>query len=140
MFELEGLLDDMKSNYSIDTLVIGKIATKLEHVQLEQICKKVGLKLVLPLKKTNRSKALAAVVAAGYSVVLTSVNGVDSMWLGQVVDISRAEEISEIAEFETIVVDGPDFKEKIEITVGYPEIQGDTMGTYHVKGLKLSEK
>lgn len=140
MFELEEFLTELKSNHGVDTLVFGEFATRLEHVQLERVCRKIGLKLLTPMKGVGRGQALKEIISAGYSIVLTYVNGISSLWLGQPLDSVGVEEISDMAEFESIVVDGPVFTQRVEITVGYPEIQNDTMGRYHVKGVKLVNK
>ena len=100
-----------------------------EHREWEQeVCAEVGTEAVLPLWHRDRRDVTDELLAAGFEAVIVAVrDGVLSpSLLGRTLDAGAIDEIEaagadacgENGEFHTFVVDGPIFREAVEIEPG----------------------
>ncbi|MBU5688594.1 MAG: TIGR00289 family protein [Candidatus Aenigmarchaeota archaeon] len=125
-------VEEMKnylSNLDIDAIACGGIASNYQKSRLEKISRELGIKLLAPFWGVNEESFLKETVSLGYKVMIVSVSslGLGKDWLGRILDNEVIKElvilknkyglniVFEGGEGETLVLDGPIFKKKIEI-------------------------
>lgn len=93
----------------------------------EEKLSQIGITAVFPLWKENTSKMARSMLKLGFRAVVTCVDmkKLDPTFAGRYYDESFLDELpssvdpcGENGEFHTFVIDGPIFKNRIEITVG----------------------
>jgi len=154
--EKEKEVEDLKillSNLDIDGVVCGAIASKYQKERIERVCNELKLELLSPLWKRDFEKLLREMIENGFEVIITAVaaEGFDETWLGRrineecIKDLIKLKEkfginiCGEGGEFETIVLDCPLFKRKIEVTKA-EKTWKDNSGIYEIKDAKLIDK
>lgn len=154
--EKEKEVEDLKillSSLDIDGVVCGAIASKYQKERIERVCNELKLKLLTPLWKRDFEELLKEMIESNFEIIITAVaaEGFDESWLGRrineecIKDLIKLKEkfginlCGEGGEFETIVLDCPLFKKKIEITKA-EKIWKDNSGIYEIKDAKLVDK
>jgi len=113
----------------IDGVVSGAIASEYQRTRIEQVCDELGIKSFTPLWHKHQELLLHDQVNAGFHIIIVGVfaQGFDETWLGRTIDEQCIMELrylhekaginsaGEGGEFETLVVDGPPFKQKLVI-------------------------
>ncbi len=125
--ELKTIIKNIKKG--IDGLVSGVIRSKYQKERMDKICKELGLKNLTPLWGKNPEDVVEEEIKNGFEIIITGVfcEGLDENWIGKKLDLNVLEELKELnkkyginvagegGEFETLVLDCPLFKKKIEI-------------------------
>ena len=146
-------LKEILEKYDVDAVVSGAIASNYQKTKIEEICTDLGLISYAPLWGKEQKNLLEDMINAGMKITIISVSayGLDSTYLGRIIDRSTLEDLAEIekkyainvsgegGEYETYVLDAPFFKKRIEIT-GYEKIWGGMRGEILIKDMKLVEK
>ena len=122
--EMERAIKKLK----IDGIACGGIASNYQKTRFENIAKNVGIKLFSPFWGVDEEGFLRETVSLGYQVIIISVSslGLNKNWLGRRIDYKTIDELIKLKKFglnivfeggegETLVLDGPIFKKKIEI-------------------------
>ncbi len=105
----------------------------------ERICAGAGLRAHLPLWQENQDRLIREFIDAGFKsvIVATRAEILGEEWLGRTIDydfIRELEEMSqttevtpcgEAGEFHTLVVDGPLFRKRLEITAAEKVSRGE---------------
>lgn len=129
--ELE--LEDLKrilSGLDVDGVVSGAIASTYQRSRVDHICDELGLVHKAPLWGRDGRKLLGEMLSAGLVIIVTAVaaRGLDQRWLGRMLDTESVEELAELnrrfgvdvcgdgGEMETLVLDAPWFRSRLEIT------------------------
>jgi predicted ATP pyrophosphatase (TIGR00289 family) len=126
--EIEDLKKVLKV-LDIDAVACGGIFSEYQKTRFEKICKELDLKLLAPFWHTNPEKFLKDTIDLGFDVRIVGVyaEGFDESWLGRKIDKKTVEDLKELnkehgisligegGEFESLVIDGPIFKKRIEI-------------------------
>jgi len=137
--ELEDLRETL-SGIEVEGIVSGAIASAYQKSRIEQICKELGLTSITPLWERDPLELLRETLAEGFKTVITSVSaeGLDEDWLGREIDEDCIEDLAELrdkfginpagegGEYETLVLDAPFFKKRIEILEERQEWRGDS--------------
>ena len=127
--ELE--LEDLKralSGLEADGVVNGAIASKYQKSRIDRICEGLGLKSMAPLWGTDPQELLLNLIAEGFEAIVTSVSaeGLDESWLGRKIDEAAVQDLLKLnrkykvnicgegGEYESLVLDAPFFKKRIE--------------------------
>jgi len=130
--EKEKEVEEMKNfleGLNIDAIACGGIASNYQKARFESIAKGIGAKFFAPFWGVDEESFLRETVRLGYKVVVSSVSsfGLDKSWIGRMIDDNAINELVKIkskyglnivfegGEGETLVVDGPIFKKKIDI-------------------------
>jgi diphthine-ammonia ligase len=110
----------------IKGMVFGDIYNDQHLAWVEGVCAELGIEAVEPLWGKSTESILTGFIDAGFEAVIVSAKAqlIDEEWLGRVVDRdfinylkSRNVDLcGENGEYHTLVVGGPLFKRKIEIT------------------------
>ncbi len=154
--ERERELADLKrvlEGLDAEGVVSGAIASKYQKSRIDGICDELGLKSITPLWGKDPVELLREMLEAGFKIIVTSAaaQGFDSSWLGRELDEKALGDLVELnkkygvnpagegGEFETLVLDAPYFKNKIEV-VEAERIWRGTSGYYLIKRAKVVGK
>jgi len=116
-------------NLDVDGIVTGAIASDYQHSRINRICHDLGLRVFSPLWRKDQGDLLRDYLRAGFSIMIVGVyaQGLDEKWLGRVVDEACLRDLlllrsryginisGEGGEFESLVLDGPNFKKRLEV-------------------------
>jgi ABC transporter with metal-binding/Fe-S-binding domain ATP-binding protein len=123
--DLEGLLRTL----NVEGIVSGGISSQYQKTRIEGICGKLGMKPITPLWKEDPLKLMNEIINLGFHAIITGVyaHGLDQSWLGRTIDSQSLNDLVELnrkfqvsivgegGEYETLVLDAPYFKKKIQI-------------------------
>lgn len=129
LLDLETALRQAQERYHINGVVSGALFSTYQRDRIEQICDRLGLKIFAPLWHKQPDAHLEELFHAGFEIIFTAIAaaGLDQSWLNRIIlqkDIEKLKKIREktylnIAgeggEFESVVLDCPLFKRKIQI-------------------------
>lgn len=154
--EKEKELEDLKElikEASVEGVVSGAIASEYQRTRIEKICHEINVKSFMPLWHKNQKKLLKEMICAGFLIVIDAIaaEGLGEEFLGAIINdtiIKKLEKIEEIykinaagegGEYETLVLDCPIYKKKIEIIKAMKKWDG-SRGIYEIKEARLLEK
>lgn len=151
--ELKDLEAALKGVEDIEGVVVGALASRYQRERVEAVCSRLGLEMISPLWDENPEKLWNELLATGFKVMITAVaaDGLGKEWLGRVVDKKALGELKKLSEkhkfhlmgeggeMETLVLDCPLFRRKLEILEAEKIWEQDS-GYYLVKNAKLVEK
>ncbi len=113
----------------VDGITVGAIASKYQNDRVKRVCDELGLKVFAPLWGMDQIELLKRIIDAGFEVIFTAVaaEGLDESWLGRRLDAKAIGELKALnekygtnpagegGEYESLVIDCPMFKKKIDI-------------------------
>ncbi len=112
----------------IKGMVFGDIFLQEHRDWVERVCGEIGIEAVEPLWGRDTKEIVSAFIDAGFEAVIVSAKSelIDKKWIGHRVDKdfisylsnSGIDPCGENGEYHTVVVNGPTFKSRIEITQG----------------------
>ncbi len=122
------LLEETKA-MGAEVLVAGDLDVPDKDCWHDMVTQKVGLGLALPLRAMNHREVVTEFVKAGFKSIIVTVNlsmGMEIEDLGKELSLEYIEALEnrgidscgEAGEFHTIVVDGPIFKNRIDVKFG----------------------
>lgn len=129
--EVEDLAETlfMLKERGVDAVYSGALYSEYQRSRIDEVCRRLGLKSVAPLWHRDPIDYMEEVVDLGFRVMVTAVaaEGLDESWLGRIVDRKMISELADLSEryginpafeggeAETLVLDGPIFKKRLEI-------------------------
>jgi len=151
--EKETEMSDLKQllqGLGIDGVISGAIASEYQRTRIEKICDELGIKSFTPLWHKNQELLLRDQVKAGFHIIVVGVfaQGFDETWLGKTIDEETIDALvhlnkkyginiaGEGGEFETLVLSGPFFSQKLIIDESTKEWNRDS-GVFQVKKAHL---
>ena len=140
LVDLRHTLERMKSEDRISGLVTGAVASDYQKTRFDNLCDAIGLKTYAPLWHKGPKLLVENLRKFGFRVILTAVaaKGLDESWLGRELterEWSKLEQLSKIhgihltgegGEYESFVLDAPNFSKTIEIERSRNEWRGDS--------------
>ena len=125
-------LEDLKATLAkldVDGVVSGAVASRYQKERIDRICEELGLASVAPLWGRDELSVLEEVVELGFHVIFVGIfaYGLDASWLGRCLDEQAIEDlvalrerygislVGEGGEYETLVLDAPLFKARLEV-------------------------
>ena len=152
-------LEDLKTSFlkikklGIEGVYTGALYSTYQKSRIEKIADEIGLKVISPFWHVNVLDYMKKIVNLGFEFIICGVYayGLDESWLGRKIDLEAILELEKIheeyriniafegGEAETLVLDGPIFKKKIEILKAEKEWNIDS-GVYNILEAKLTEK
>jgi uncharacterized protein (TIGR00290 family) len=118
-FQKEGAFVEALKNLEVDALVAGDINVEAHVSGLQDVCNKVGLKLLEPLYKRDTLELFDEIFGLGFKALITGVNlkYLGEEWLGFVIstetgagflsEIGNVDPLGENGEFHTLVIECP---------------------------------
>ena len=127
--DLSKALVAAKSQYGIEGVYSGALASVYQKSRVDRICAELGLRSFSPLWRIDPKVHLLNLIRDCFETIITGVAalGLDESWLGRRLDGVMVEELVELqrkhgmhaalegGEGETFVLDCPIFKERVEI-------------------------
>ena len=154
--EKERELEDLKElilKAGIDAIVSGAIASEYQRTRIEKICHEAGVKSFMPLWHKNQKQLLKEMIDAGFVIVIDAIaaEGLDENFLGRVIDGDVFKKLEKVAdkykinmggeggEYETLVLDCPMYKKRIEILEAEKKWNG-MRGIFEIRKARLVDK
>lgn len=151
--ELE--LDDLTlalKKVNVDGVSVGAIESQYQASRVQKICDSLGLKVYSPLWHRDPEELLNEMAKVmDIRIVKVAAEGLDRSWLGRAINVNSIENLKALnrrymvhmagegGEYETLVLDAPFYKKRIEIVKSEVEWEGDS-GSLRVLEAKLVEK
>jgi len=149
-------LDDLKkllASLDVEGVVSGAIASSYQKERIERICQELCLKSVTPLWHEDPLDIMKELIDLKFKVILVGVYayGLDQTWLGREINPETLEKLVELnqkyqislvgegGEYESLVLDAPIFKKRIEI-VNAETSYANSSGVFVIKEAKLVDK
>ena len=125
--EVDELYHELKG-LEVDGICIGGLESEYQRKRFLKVCKKLGLEMLSPLWKVD-SDIIMKEVSEKFDSIIVSVSamGLDESFLGRRIDEKCIEDLKKVrekfgihlagegGEYETLVLDAPLFKKRIEI-------------------------
>ncbi|MCC4770026.1 TIGR00289 family protein [Methanosarcina sp. DH2] len=151
--ELE--LDDLTlalKKVDVDGVSVGAIESQYQASRVQKICDSLGLKMYAPLWHRDPEELLNEMAKVlDIRIVKVAADGLDQSWLGRPINVNSIENLKALnrrymvhmagegGEYETVVLDAPFFKKRIEIVKSEVEWEGD-IGSLKILDARLVEK
>lgn len=149
-------VEDLKrliEGIDVDAIVSGAVASTYQKSRIEKICEQLKLKCIAPLWHENPLNILKEILGLKFEVIITGVYayGFSEEWLGRKIDNATIEALIELnrrygislvgegGEYETLVLDAPFFKKRIEI-IEAEKIWKNQSGYFLITKAKLENK
>jgi predicted ATP pyrophosphatase (TIGR00289 family) len=149
-------VDDLKNvlaRLDVDAVVSGGISSQYQKERIDRVCQELGLRHVAPLWHEDPLKLLKEITALKMETLIVGVSahGFTPDWLGRKIDETTINDLIELnkrfqvslvgegGEYETLVLDAPFFKKKIEL-VETKKIWEDESGYLKVEKAALVNK
>lgn len=122
---------EMLRGEGVDTLITGDIDEVGGQPNFIRTCAEpIGLEVWTPLWKKSRWDLMGALLAAGFQIIFSCVKpvGLTPTWVGRKIDRTALEELAQLhvdtgldvcgeqGEYHTLVLDGPGFKRRLELS------------------------
>jgi diphthine-ammonia ligase len=151
--ELE--LDDLAlalKKVNVEGVSVGAIESEYQAGRVQKICDSLGLKVYAPLWHRDPEELLYEMSKVlDIRIVRVAADGLDKSWLGRPINVNSIEHLKALnrrrmvhmagegGEYETLVLDAPFYKKRIEILKSEIEWEGDS-GSLKILEAKLVDK
>jgi len=153
LYDLAAAISAAIERYAIEGIVTGAIESVYQASRVQRICRDLGLWCCSPLWQANQVDYLYRLIREGFSVIISGVYAypLDASWLGQTLNEERIRILQSLqkrykinpsgegGELETFVVDGPLFRQRIEIRKA-SQIYAHHRGQFIIEKAGLAEK
>jgi asparagine synthase (glutamine-hydrolysing) len=127
--DLKALIENAVELFGIEGIVTGAVASEYQASRIQKICDELGLKCVNPLWQMNQIDLLNELLEQNFDVMIVAIAAypLNDSWLGRKLDKTIISELAELqkkygvnpagegGEFESLVLNAPLFKKRIEI-------------------------
>jgi len=149
-------LEDLKkllASLDVDGVVSGAVSSSYQKQRIERICEELGLKSVAPLWHEDPYTLLKEMIDLKFKIIIIGVYayGFDKNWLGKEINSETLNSLVELhdkyqvslvgegGEYESLVLDAPIFKKRIEIVEAETNYANNS-GVFVVNEAKLVNK
>jgi len=146
-------LQNLLATLDIEGVVSGAISSRYQKERIDKICRELNLKSIAPLWQADPMQLLKEIINLDFEVIIVGVYayGFDQSWLGRKIDSTTLKKLVELndkyqislvgegGEYETLVLDAPFFKKKIQV-LQTERIWENNSGYLLVKEAQLVEK
>jgi diphthine-ammonia ligase len=150
--DLKNVLSDLKER-GVEAVFSGALASSYQKSRIDRICADLSLQSIAPLWHKDPYQYMEEIIELEFDTILVSVSayGLDESWLGKKIDDDLLDELLKIrekygihlafegGEAETLVLDCPLFKKRIEIRETEKLWEGDS-GYINIKKALLVDK
>ncbi|MFH1239854.1 MAG: diphthine--ammonia ligase [Candidatus Diapherotrites archaeon] len=152
--ELELLLKKAKQKYCIEGVITGALFSNYQRERIAKICKKLKLECFNPLWHKNQEEYMKELIDNDFKFIFTSIAcyGLDEKWLGKTINNEQLKKLIELnktiginvagegGEFESLVLNAPNFRKKIEIQKSEKIMGNEFTGLLKIKKAVLKKK
>jgi diphthine-ammonia ligase len=146
-------LKNLLATLDIEGVVSGAISSRYQKERIDKVCQELNLKSIAPLWQEDSMRLLKEIINLNFEVIIVGVYayGFDQSWLGRKIDSTTIKNLVELndkyqislvgegGEYETLVLDAPFFKKRIQV-VQTERIWENHSGYLLVKEAKLVGK
>ena len=152
-------LNDLKREFEnlkdlgVEAIYTGALYSVYQKSRIEKLGDDVGLKIISPYWHVDELEYMRKIVSLGFKIMICGVAawGLDESWLGRIIDYDTIDELVRLnekyhvdiafegGEAETLAIDGPIFKKRIEILKYKKEWHLDS-GVFVIEDAVLKEK
>ena len=146
-------LKNLLAGLDVEGVVSGAVASKYQKARIDNVCRQLGLKSIAPLWGEKPEKLLKELLENDFEVIIVGVYalGFSQEWLGRKINEETVQEllklrekygispIGEGGEYESLVLDAPYFKRKIQI-LETEKVWRENQGYLLVKKARLVRK
>ncbi|MEE1336868.1 TIGR00289 family protein [Methanobrevibacter sp.] len=150
--DLKAAFVDLK-NLGVEAIYTGALYSVYQKSRIEKLGDEVGLKIVSPYWHVDELEYMNKIVSLGFKIMICGVAawGLDESWLGRIIDEKAIDELVELnekyhvdiafegGEAETLAIDGPIFKKRLEI-LKYKKKWHLDSGVFIIEDAVLKEK
>lgn len=129
LIQLKNGLKKIKENFNIDGIIVGAIDSDYQRMRIARICEEINLRVFTPLWRKDYKQYNKILIDSGFKYTLSKVmcDGIDKKWIGTEINKTNYKELEkeliknkvnvvyEGGEAETLVLDMPLFKKKINL-------------------------
>jgi len=122
-------LKQLLAQLDIEAVVSGAISSQYQKQRIDTVCRELRLEHIAPLWREDPLELLEEIVRSGIEALIVGVYayGFDQTWLGRKIDRRAIQDLVELkkrfhisivgegGEYETLVLDAPFFKKRIEL-------------------------
>jgi ABC transporter with metal-binding/Fe-S-binding domain ATP-binding protein len=122
-------LKNLLATLDVEGVVSGAISSRYQKERIDKICHELNLKSIAPLWHEDSIRLLKEIINLNFEVIIVGVfaYGFDQSWLGRKINSSTLRSLVELnskyqislvgegGEYETLVLDAPFFKKKIQV-------------------------
>jgi diphthine-ammonia ligase len=151
--DLRDALSAARDRFGIEGVVTGAIESVYQAARIQRIARDLDLWCFNPLWQINQVDYLGLLLSKGFKVIISGVFAcpLDSSWLGaelteklvsRLADLQRRYQINpsgEGGELETFVLDGPNFRKRIEV-LGATRSYENYRGHFVIGKMRLVER
>ena len=152
--DLRKVIEEAKDKEKLEGIITGALFSTYQRGRVEKICDELGLCCFSPLWHTDQEQLLRDLVGEKFKVMIVAVaaDGLSEKDLGVVIDdkfIDRMKKLNkknkihiagEGGEFESLVIDCPIFKKRLEIVKAKKQMENECTGKYIIQDIKLIDK
>jgi len=154
--EPEREVEDLKlalGRLEVDGVVSGAVASNYQRSRVDRVCSELRLQHLAPLWGREPEQLLREMLRVGMDIIITSASayGFDESWLGRKIDEAAVEDLLELnrkyginmlgegGEYESLVLDAPFFRKRIEVLEAERIWKGDS-GYLLIRKAELKDK
>jgi asparagine synthase (glutamine-hydrolysing) len=149
--DLKKAIGKAKKKYNIKGITTGALFSNYQRERIEKIANELKLKVFSPLWHMDQEKEMREILDNGFKFIITKIaaEGLDKKWLGKEINSRDIDELVELnekvglniagegGEFESLMIDGPIFKKKIQIEETKINMESKIAGELLIKKVKL---
>jgi diphthine-ammonia ligase len=149
-------LDDLKkllASLDVDGIVTGAIQSTYQKQRIDRLCEELGIESVAPLWHQDPHELMKELINLKFKVIIIGIYayGLDQTWLGKEITSESLEKLVELnekyqislvgegGEYESLVLDAPIFKKRIEILEAEASYENNS-GVLTIKEARLVDK
>ena len=152
--DLKVALQAAQKKHQIEGIITGALYSTYQRDRIEKICDELGLKIFSPLWHIDQEEEMRAILKNKFKFIMVSIaaDGFTKDWVGKEItssDIDKLHKLNEkiglnIAgeggEFESLVLDMPEFKKEIKIVKSKVVMENECTGRLKIEKVKLVDK
>ena len=152
-------LEDLRTAFEnlkdlgVEAIYTGALYSVYQKSRIEKLGSEVGLEIISPYWHVDELEYMRKIVSLGFKIMICGVAawGLDESWLGRIIDDETIDELVKLnekyhvdiafegGEAETLAIDGPIFKKRLEILKYKKEWHLDS-GVFIIEDATLHEK
>ena len=149
-------LEDLKkllATLDIEGVVSGAISSQYQRKRIDRICQELNLRSIAPLWQEDPLELLKEIIELNFEVIIVGAyaHGFNESWLGRRIDPPTVDSLLDLnkrfgislvgegGEYETLVLDAPYFKRRIQL-LRVEKVWEDDSGYLLVKEARLVSK
>lgn len=143
-----------KKRYKITTVVAGALCSNYQKQRIERLCCDLGLKLSTPLWHMNEEEEIQLLLDNGFKAIICKIAalGLSENLLGKIINRECLDMLKKLnvkygvniagegGEYETLVLDGPTFKQSIRILASEKVMKNEFTGVFLIKESEILKK